>query len=128
MRDVLIAAAALVALAGPAQAAKVKMPNGSAKHTWFMLHYDTATCETSPLTPQEFQNSASGFLGHESGITAERITPDDVLKYNDGTLKVTVRGTTNGSPGKWDFFSSKEMCSAWLTGIKPQQAPSSDIN
>ncbi len=116
MRNVLIAAAALVALAGSAQAA--------ARHTWFQLHYDTATCEPSRVTPQEFQNDT----GHASGLTAERIAPDDAVKYNDDTLEVTVRGTSNGKPVKWRFFSTKEKCNAWLIGVTPQQAPSADIN
>jgi hypothetical protein len=109
-------AAALVALAGSAEA--------GARHTWFQLHYDTATCEASRVSPQEFQNDT----GHANGLTAERIAPDDAVKYNDGTLEVTVRGTSNGKPVKWRFFSSKEMCNIWLVGIKPQRAPAADIN
>jgi hypothetical protein len=106
----LITAVALLALAPPAHA--------TPKHTWYQLRYDTATCVVSPQTPQEFQE----------GHGAERITPDDAVKYNDGTLAVTVRGTLNGKPVKWRFFSTKEMCGIWLMDVKPQQAPNSDIN
>jgi hypothetical protein len=89
------------------------------RHTWYQLRYDTATCVVSRQTPQEFQEADRG---------RERITPDDAVKYNDGTLAVIVRGTVDGKPVKWRFFSTKEMCAIGLTGEKPQRAPTEDIN
>ena len=47
MRNVLIAAFSLVAFAGSANAAKVKMPNGQTRHTWYQLSGRSATCEVS---------------------------------------------------------------------------------
>jgi hypothetical protein len=107
----LVIATAALLLTAPAYATH--------KHTWYQLRYDTATCVVSRQTPQEFQEADRG---------RERITPDDVVKYNYGTLAVTVRGVLDGKPVKWRFFSTKEMCAIWLTGEKPQRAPTEDIN
>ncbi len=83
---ILIASAALVALCGLADAAKVKMPNGVVRHTWYQLSGRTATCEVSAQTPEEFQAALVGPLGHSMGVTVETIGPDDVFKDAYGNI------------------------------------------
>ncbi len=63
MRKIMMmSAVCLLALAGSA--------NAATKHTWYQLNYDTATCELSSRTPEEFQSFVSGF-GHLTGVRAE---------------------------------------------------------
>jgi hypothetical protein len=113
-------------------------PNAVARHKWYMLDYSTATCKISDQTPQEFQSLINGFGGRANGYTAEEIAPSDVFKFSlpgsgprggsDEDIKVEIRGTLNGAPVKWRFFSQKETCSIWAKDVQPQQAPESDIN
>jgi hypothetical protein len=120
-RRIVIASAATLALAGSANAAP--------KHTWFMLHYDTATCDISTQTPEEFQSLTDGPLSHMQGIATEIIEPTDVEKFGDGSIHVRIRATRNGEPGYYyDLFTTKEMCDIWVKGVKPKQAPHDDIN
>lgn len=128
MRNVLIAAAALVALAGSAEAAKVKMPNGVVRHTWYILSGSTATCKASDHTPEEFQAMMGGVFGHAAGVTAETIGPDDVTKDPYGNIQVTVRGTHDGQPVSWLFYTSRDTCDLTAKTLKPEQAPSGEIN
>jgi hypothetical protein len=94
MRSVLITAAALVALAGPAEAA--------ARHTWYSVDFDEGTCTLSQLTPEQAA-SQNGF---------DRITPNDVRKDADGDLSVIIHGNFGGKPYVSSFFSSKAKCEA----------------
>jgi hypothetical protein len=128
MRNVLIAAAALVAFAGSANAAKVKMPNGQTRHTWYQLSGRSATCEVSAQTPEAFQLALAGVAGHLAGVTAETIGPDDVSKDAYGDVQVRVRGTHDGQPVHWDFYTSKGSCDLTAKTMKPDQAPHEDIN
>jgi hypothetical protein len=108
MRSVLIAAAALVALAGPAQAAP--------KHTWFYVDFAEAKCVLSLWTPQEVASKTG----------APRISPEDVLKDPSGDLTVMVKLDQKTAI----FFSSREKCEAAIkdTNLKPDQAPADQIN
>jgi hypothetical protein len=128
MRNVLIAAAALVAFASSADAASVKMPNGAVRHTWFLLDYRDASCNSDPATPEQFSNNP---LNHSFGIKVDRITPEDVEKDGDGNVvHVKMRGTFNDNPTVWDWFTSKGACQNYINAnsVGPQQAPSKDIN
>jgi hypothetical protein len=120
MRKVLMmSAAALLALASPAHAA-------ARKHTWYQLNYDTATCELSNRTPEEFQSFVSGF-SHMTGVSAEIIEPKDVDKDAYGNIIVTVRADKDGNK-YWRFYTSKDSCDLTVRTMKPVQAPSGDIN
>jgi hypothetical protein len=120
MRTVLIAAAAIVALAGPADAA--------AKHKWFILNARTATCEATDQTPEAFQSAAEGPQGHLEGVTADTIAPGDVSKDADGNIHVKIRGTDSGQVVSWAFYTSRAACDLDAKAMTPEQAPSSDIN
>jgi hypothetical protein len=100
-------AAALIALAMPAGAAKLKMPNGAVRHTWFVLDGRTATCAASDQTPEAFQSDAEGPQGHLEGVTAETIAPGDVTKDDAGNIRVRIRGTDNGQVVSWAFYTSR---------------------
>jgi hypothetical protein len=76
--------AALVALAGSAEAAKVKMPNGQTRHTWYQLSGRSAACEVSAQTPEAFQLALAGVAGHLAGVTAETIAPDETSRGSAG--------------------------------------------
>jgi hypothetical protein len=118
MRKVLISAAGLVVRVGSVQAAP--------KHTWYQMNYDTATCELSSRTPEEFQSFVSGF-GHMTGVSAEIIEPKDVDKDAYGNIIVTVRADKDGNK-YWRFYTSKDSCDLTARTMKPVQAPSGDIN
>jgi hypothetical protein len=130
MREVWIAAAALVALAGSADAATLKMPNGAVRHTWYDVDFTKAVCESSRGTPEGRYLYLRSAEGHSSGYTVERIEPADVQKDDAGNIHVTIRESLNGDAGRSEWFSSKDACEAFIrdTGIKPDQAPHSDIN
>jgi hypothetical protein len=104
------------------------MPNGAVRHTWFILNARTATCEATDQTPEAFQSDAEGQRGHLEGVTAETVAPDDVSKDAYGDIKVRVRGTDNGQAVSWWFYTSKDACGMTAKAMKPEQAPSSDIN
>jgi hypothetical protein len=120
MRNVLIAAAALVALAGPAQAAP--------KHKWFILNYATGVCEgPKSFTPEEFYNITNAA---NAGTTVDRIGPENVDKDDHGEIHVHMTGTYASGPVSWDLFTSIEGCNVFaaINNVKPEQAPSGDIN
>jgi hypothetical protein len=127
MGKLVIYTASIVALGNSPEAATVKMPDGSVKHTWYQLNYDTATCEVSSKTPQEFQSFVSGPIGHSQGLTPEIITPDDVYKDAYGNVIVTVRADKDGK-AYWRFYTSKDSCQLTAKTLTPVQAPSGDIN
>jgi hypothetical protein len=118
MHKFLVAAVSLAPLASSA--------NAATKHTWYQLNYDTATCELSSRTPEEFQSFVSGF-GHLTGDAAEIITPDDVYKDAYGNIIVTVRADKDGNR-YWRFYTSKDSCELTAKTLTPVQAPSGDIN
>jgi opacity protein-like surface antigen len=127
MRNVLIAAA-LVALAGSACAASVKMPNGAVKHTWFVLDYRDASCNSDPVTPEQFSNDP---LNYSFGLKVDRIAPADVEKDGDGNVvHVKMHGTLNDNPTVWDWFTSKGACQNYINAnsVGPAQAAHDDIN
>jgi hypothetical protein len=122
MRSALIAAAALVALAGSAEAA--------ARHTWYYVNYDAGACELSNQTPEEMLAFVAGPFGRGMGYEVGRISPDDVVKTGNGQIHVTLRTTLDGRPHNGEFFTSKAMCDDFVKNeqITPQSAPSGDIN
>jgi hypothetical protein len=121
MRNVLIAAAALVALAGSAEAAP--------KHKWFALNYGTGSCDPVPLTPEQFYAAGNASSG-ETGTTIDRIAPENVTKDAAGNIHVHLTGNRPGGATQWDFFTSQDECAQYVKdeGIAPEQAPSGDIN
>jgi hypothetical protein len=127
MRKLMISTASIIGLASSVEAAKIKMPDGTVKHTWYQLNYDTATCEVSDKTPEEFQSFVGGPVGHSQGLTAEIITPDDVYKDAYGNVIVTVRTDKDGK-AYWRFYTSKDSCQLTAKTLTPVQAPSGDIN
>jgi hypothetical protein len=113
-------AAALVALAGSAEAAP--------KHKWFIIDARNASCVTTDQTPEQFQAEAEGPEGHLQGVTAATIAPNDVTKDDAGNIRVTVRGTDQQGPVHWSFFTSREACDLAAKAMTPEQAPTGDIN
>jgi hypothetical protein len=124
---VLIAAVSLVALAGSAEAAKVKMPNGVVRHTWFQFMANKGTCEQKSATPEEFWNYML-LNGAQMGIVIDPIKPENVDKDAAGNVHVTVTATRNGSPGHFEFFTSSDACNSYAGLHGGYQAPSADIN
>jgi hypothetical protein len=103
MRNVLIAAAALVALAMPAEAAP--------KHVWFDVNYGSGTCDKSLMTPEEFYRSmAFSPMGKAMGVVVSPISPENVTKDDKGNIHVHVDATRNGDPVASDFFTLKADC------------------
>jgi hypothetical protein len=107
MRNVLIAAVALVALAGPAHAA--------AMHTWYYVDFDNSKCVISLLTPEQ----------KASEIENARISPRDVIKDADGDITVLIHGSFHGTPAVSILYSSKSKCEALFAGPAPDH---DDIN
>jgi hypothetical protein len=122
MRNVLIAAVSLVALAGSASAA--------AKHTWFDVSYGTGACEKSSLSPEGFYNMTLTSVGRSLGIVASPISPENVTKDEKGNIHVHVDAMRNGDPVGADFFTSKDQCDQFVKDQKivPEQAAHDDIN
>jgi hypothetical protein len=120
MRDVLIAAAALVALAGSAEAAR--------RHQWFMLSYADGTCEAETFTPEQFYIGSSAMAAE--GTSVDRIAPENVTKDAAGSIHVHMTGRIPAGPRVWDFFTNRDACEKFISdnGIKPEQAPHDDIN
>jgi hypothetical protein len=119
MREVLIVAASVIALAGSASAA--------AKHKLIMYNAAENTCVTAPDTPEGYYNKVS-LYGHQVGVQMFQIEPTDVEKDDKGNIKVTIRGTRNGDDVTVKFFTLLEDCKSYAADKSPQQAPSSDIN
>jgi hypothetical protein len=117
-----VAALAAVALivAAPAQA--------KPKHTWFYINYAHGKCEFSANSPEETYNLVSN--GAVPGMTLDRITPHDVVKSDNGDIRVPMVGTKGGSAIAMNFFTSLRACEKFIAdaGVKPQQADSGDIN
>ena len=63
-------------------------------------------------------------LGHMTGLSLDRISPDDVFKNGEDDIQVSVHGKKDGEPIIMNFFTVK----AAIRGIKPSQADSGDIN
>jgi hypothetical protein len=122
MRNVLIAAFSLVALAGSANAA-------APKHKWFGLNYGTGSCDPMPLTPEQFYSFGNASSG-ETGTTIDRISPENVTKDASGAIHVHLTGSRPSGGAQWDFFTSKDECDRYVKdeGIAPEQAPTGDIN
>jgi len=122
MRNVLIAAAALAAFAGSAEAAP--------RHVWYYVNYGSGACEKSQQTPEEMWSILAGPIGRGEGYEVGRISPDDVVKTDSGQIHVTIRATLNGIPNYANYFTSKDMCDDFVKNeqITPQSAPSGDIN
>ena len=99
MRNILIAAAALVAFAGSA--------NTAARHTWYNADYGTGACVLSHHTPEEIWGIIAGPFGSTMGYVTDRISPDDVVKTGNGLIHVTIRATLNGQPTNAEFLASK---------------------
>jgi hypothetical protein len=98
MRNVLIAAASLVAFAGSASAA--------ARHTWYYVDFAEAKCVLSQLTPEQMASQ-----------TGARISPKDVTKDADGDLTVVVHGNLDGKPYVAMLLSSKAKCEYPFSGF-----------
>jgi hypothetical protein len=97
-------------------------------HIWFGLNYAEGKCVSSPSSPEEVYNGT--FLFGSSGIIAERISPDDVTKGDNGIIHVHMRGKKGDAAIRWDFFTTVSACEQFISdnGIKPTQADSGDIN
>jgi hypothetical protein len=121
MRSVLIAAAALAALPGSADAA--------GNHIWFKVNYATGICDVSQYSPEETYNTALAF-GGLAGLRLDLISPNQVTKDDKGVIHVHMTGMRGSEPVYMDFFTSVHACVDFIKDrdIKPQQAPSSDIN
>jgi hypothetical protein len=104
MRSVLIAAAALVALASPAQAA--------AKHTWYYVNILERKCELSPLTPEEFATYNGVSIPAENAHEF----PDGIVVRVDAETKVTF------------FFTNRKGCETVADGLRTRLAPHDDTN
>ena len=118
MKRVLLAAIALSALSSEAFA-----------HSWSVVSYAYGKCETSHLTPEMvYRNIEEGGTMH--GLSAERISPDDVNKDSNGDIHVHLRVKNHGQDAGMDFFSSARACNQFVkdNNIKADQANSSDIN
>jgi hypothetical protein len=98
--------------------------------TWYVLNYAQGMCENSKTSPEVVYNMISSPLGHGSGMTIERIRPNDVIKDDKGNIHVHMTGTRDGTPMELNFFTSKEACDSYVraNNIVPQQADRSDIN
>jgi hypothetical protein len=99
MRKVLIAAAALVALAGQADAAALK-------HVWYYVDWTASKCVLSQLTPEQ--------VASQSGT---RISSKDVTKDADGDLTVVVHGNLDGKPYVAMLLSSEAKCEYPFSGF-----------
>jgi hypothetical protein len=125
MKQVLLAAVAVVALTGAAQA--------STKHKWYMVNYAEGTCGPAPGngTPEEMYQALLILSPRIGGPMPNRISPDDVTKDPNGIIHVHMTGkAANGDDAYWDFFTDIKACQVYMSdnGITPQEAPNSDIN
>jgi hypothetical protein len=98
MRNVLIAAAALVAFASSA--------NAAARHTWFELNYSQGRCDHAQGSPEELYKASQAW----PGFVLERIPPGNVTKSDNGDLHVRVDGKHKGEPIHYDLFSTLKAC------------------
>jgi hypothetical protein len=121
MKQVLLAAAVAVAMIGTAHA----QPN----HKWYMVDYSNGDCKSAPVTPEQFYNLAS-VSSARTGISMDRIAPENVTKDDNGGIHVHMTGNRPDGGAQWDFFTSKAACNKYVKdeGIAPEQAPSDDIN
>ncbi|MGC2784748.1 MAG: hypothetical protein WA397_13145 [Roseiarcus sp.] len=101
MTRILLMAAVGIALTGSSQAKQAK-PQG---HLWFHVNYSQAKCEGGG-SPQAFYELLSTPAAHLSGMSADRIAPEDVIKDATGNIHVHVTGTNNGESVSADFFTS----------------------
>ena len=112
MRHTILIAAALVALAGSA--------NAAAGHTWYVGDVVGKKCELSALTPEEYAN----YKG------TGPISADKVTKYQDGSIQVNVYAApqdfTKDPIQRW-FFTSMGLCREIIED-KPEEAAHDDIN
>jgi len=110
-----------LALAAPAQA--------NQRHTWFFVNYAQGKCSFSVKTPEETYNEIYSF-GAQTGMTVNRISPNDVDKDDNGNIHVHMTGTKDGEFFSMDFFTTIRACEQYikLLNVKPSQARSGDIN
>jgi hypothetical protein len=101
----LITAAALVAIAGPAEA--------STFHTWYLANTHTGQCELTTWTPQVYAN----MLG------AGRIPDKNVYKDSNGIIGVMV--DWGGDKVTW-FYTSMKECE--VRSQFPKPAPEDLVN
>jgi hypothetical protein len=122
------AADALPTLEEYARAHPPGKPNQTRHHSWFVVSYADGKCEPSP-SPREVYDSVSTPFGHMTGLSVDRIAPEDVWKDGDD-IQVLVHGKKDGEPVVMNFFTVKRTCDNFVAtrGIKPAQANSSDIN
>jgi hypothetical protein len=125
-RIALITTLALTVFGGSANAAKIKMPNGEVRHTWYELKYPLGECDHAPGSPQEMYKASLSW----QGFVVEVIAPENVTKDDTGAIHVRVDGKQKGETVHWDFFTTRSACEKFISdnGIKPTQAPESDIN
>jgi hypothetical protein len=69
-------------------------------------------------------------MAHMSGLTINRIAPDDVIKSDSGDIQVNLKGVLNGEAVVMNYFTSMAACKAYIAhhGITAQEAPADDIN
>lgn len=124
MRKIILATVAAIGLvvATPALA-------GQPRHTWYELDFRSATCGPSG-SPAELTSAKGVFVAHSMGASINPISPSDVEKDDKGNIHVTVHGTRDGNAARWQFFTSRAACDAYVTknGVVPDQANSGDIN
>jgi hypothetical protein len=101
-----------VAFAGSADAA--------ARHTWFYVDFAEAKCQLQPI------HARAGCQrdGRRQDFSRQR------AQGRRRNLTVMVKVKINGEPKLAVFFSSKDKCETTIkdTGLKPDQAPSDEIN
>jgi hypothetical protein len=118
MKPVLLVAIALGALNSAAFA-----------HSWSVVSYAHGKCETSTVTPEMVYRMIEEGAVH--GLSADRISPNDVTKDASGVIHVRIRVQSDHGGAAWmDFFSSARGCDQFVkdNNIKADQADSSDIN
>jgi hypothetical protein len=122
MKIYLVAAVVALTLALPASAA--------AKHKWWLVNYAKGQCEISPMTPEQVYDYAWTPASHLTGFSLDRISPDNVTKTAAGEIHVHITGVKDGNPVEMNYFTSKPECVSFIAEqeLKPQQAPSADIN
>jgi hypothetical protein len=64
-----------------------------------------------------------------SGMTIDRITPDDVVKDGHGNIRVNMTGTMTGKQSEIHFFTSKAEHHELIKSqdVAPEQAKSGDL-
>ena len=113
----------------PANPSPLVRPTKTTHHSWFYIDYAEGKCKPSPSPAEEYDYYSTP-AGHMTGLSLDRITPDDVFKVSDDDIHVTAHGKQDGKSVSMDFFTVKATCDNYVEvkGIKPEQANGSDIN